>query len=186
MRSKLITIVHHRTYQRWVREKTNGKKPRKMGRPRTLESVREIIVRLARQTGWGYGRIIGELKKLRIHSVSHSTIKNILKEEGVKPSPKRGSGARDEFLKLHVDTLWRVDFFSKMIWTLTGLRQAFVLAFIHLGTRRVICSPCSFKPDAKWMVNGDVPLIVKTWPWFSAQLLLVPHFFSGTNFCTSR
>jgi len=66
--SKLITIVHRRTYQHWVREKTSGKKP------------------------------------------------------------------------------------GKRIWTPTGLRQAFVLAFIHLGTRRVICSPCSFKPDAKWMV----------------------------------
>jgi putative transposase len=40
-----------------------------------------------------------------------------------------------------------------MIWTPTGLRQAFVLAFIHVGTRRVFCSPCSFKPDAKWMVR---------------------------------
>jgi putative transposase len=40
-----------------------------------------------------------------------------------------------------------------MIWTPTGLRQAFVLAFIHVGTRRVFCSPCSFKPEAKWMVR---------------------------------
>jgi putative transposase len=35
----------------------------------------------------------------------------------------------------------------------TSLRQAFVLAFLHVGTRRVICSPCSFKPDPKWMVG---------------------------------
>jgi len=151
--SKLIAIVHRRTYQRWVREKTSGKNPKKMGRPRTLESVREIIVRLARQTGWGYGRIFGELKKLWIHSVSQSTVANILKEERVRPRPKRGSGTWDEFLKLHVDTLWQVDFFSKMIWTPTGLQQAFVQAFIHLGSRRVICSPCRFKPDAKWVVS---------------------------------
>jgi hypothetical protein len=37
----------------------------------------------------------------------------------------------DEFLNAHVETLWQVDFFSKMIWTPTGLRQAFVLAFMH-------------------------------------------------------
>jgi len=151
--SRLITIVHRRTYQRWVHEKNCGRKPKKMGRPRTLESIREIVIRLARETGWGYRRILGELKKLRIHSVSRSTVKNILQEEGIKPSPKRGSGTWDEFLKLHVETLWQVDFFSKMIWTPTGLRQVFVLAFIHLGTRRVFCSPCSFKPDAKWMVG---------------------------------
>jgi putative transposase len=88
-----------------------------------------------------------------IRSVSLSTIKNILKEDGIKPSPKRGSGTWDEFLKIHVDTLWQVDFFNKMIWTPTGLRQAFVLAFIHVGTRRVFCSRCSFKPDGKWMIS---------------------------------
>jgi putative transposase len=151
--SKLVTIVHRRTYQRWVHERNSGRKPKKIGRPRTLESIREIVVRLARETGWGYRRILGELRKLRIRCVSLSTIKNILKEDGIKPSPIRGSGTWDEFLKIHVDTLWQVDFFNKMIWTPTGLRQAFVLAFIHVGTRRVFCSPCSFKPDAKWMVR---------------------------------
>jgi putative transposase len=151
--AKIITIVHPRTYQRWVMEKNAGKKAQKMGRPKTLESVREIIVRLAKETAWGYGRILGELKKLRIHCVSQTTIKNILKEEGIRPSPKRGRGTWDEFLKIHADTLWQVDFFSKMIWTPTGLRQAFVLAFIHLGSRRAFCSPRSFKPDSQWMVR---------------------------------
>ena len=33
------------------------------------------------------------------------------------------------------------------------MRQAFVLAFIHVGTRRVFCLPSSFKPDGKWMIN---------------------------------
>ncbi len=132
--SKLITIVHQRTYQRWVHEKNSGKTAKKMGRPRTLKSIREIVIRLARETGWGYRRILGELKKLRIHSVSRSTIENILQEEGIKPSPRRGSGTWDEFLKAHVDTLWQIDFFSKMTWTPIGLRQAFVLAITHVGT----------------------------------------------------
>lgn len=151
--SKLISIVHRRTYQRWAREKNVGKKPKKVGRPKTLELVREIVIRLARETGWGYARILGEFRKLRIRCISQSTIKNILKEEGIEPSPRRRGGTWDEFLKAHVDSLWQVDFFSKMIWTPTGLRQAFVLAFIHVGTRRVICSPSSFKPDPKWMTS---------------------------------
>lgn len=151
--ARLITIVHLRTYQRWIMEKDAGKPAKRMGRPKTLESVREIIVRLAKETAWGYGRILGELKKLRINCVSQSTIKNILKEAGIKPSPKRGRGAWDEFLRIHAETLWQVDFFSKRIWTPTGLRQAFALAFIHVGSRRIFFSPCSFKPDAKWMVR---------------------------------
>jgi putative transposase len=151
--AKLITIVHPRTYQRWVHNRNAGNPSKKMGRPKTLEPVREIVIRLANEIGWGYSRILGELRKLRIRCVSRSTIKNILKEQGLNPSPKRGNGTRDEFLKIHIETLWQVDFFSKMIWTPTGLRQAFVLAFMHVGTRRVFCSPCSFKPDAKWMVG---------------------------------
>jgi putative transposase len=37
-----------------------------------LESVRAIILRLANETGWGYGRILGELKKLRRRSRTSS------------------------------------------------------------------------------------------------------------------
>ena len=40
-----------------------------------------------------------------------------------------------------------------MIWTPTGQRRAFVLAFLQVGTRRVVCSPCSFKSDPKWIAS---------------------------------
>ena len=53
---KLITIVHPRTYQRWVQRKSSGQRPaKKMGRTKTVESVREIVSRIAKKTGWGYG-----------------------------------------------------------------------------------------------------------------------------------
>jgi transposase InsO family protein len=147
----LVTIVHPRTYQRWISEKNAGKPNKEMGRPKTLESIREIVVRIAKETGWGYGRILGELKKLRIRAIGQSTIKNILKDAGMLPRPKKGPGTWDEFLKMHADTLCQIDFFSKCIWTRKGLRQCFVLAFLHVATRRVDVSPCTFQPDAKWM-----------------------------------
>jgi hypothetical protein len=50
-------------------------------RPRVGESIRQIVVRPTRETGWGYGQILGELRKMRIRFISESTIKNILKEE---------------------------------------------------------------------------------------------------------
>ena len=34
------------------------------GRRRTAEQIRRLIVKLGRETGWGYTRILGELKKL--------------------------------------------------------------------------------------------------------------------------
>ena len=149
--AKLITIVHPRTFQRWIQSRNAGNTKRRIGRPKTLESVREIIVRIAQETGWGYGRILGELKKLRIGCISRTSVKNILKEAGMPPRPKRGQGMWDEFLKLHAETLWQIDFFSKSIWTPKGLRQSFVLAFIHVATRRVYVSPCCFQPNSKCM-----------------------------------
>lgn len=52
--AKLITIVHRRTYQRWVQRKNSGKPAKKIDRPKTIKSVRAIVIRLAHETGWGY------------------------------------------------------------------------------------------------------------------------------------
>ena len=63
------------------------------------------MLKLARENSWGYTRILGELRKLGITSVSRQTVKVILKENGIDPGPKRGKGSWDEFLKIHADTL---------------------------------------------------------------------------------
>ena len=82
-------------------------------------------------------RILGELRKLGIKSVSRQTVKMILKEHGIDPGPKRGKGSWDEFLKIHADTLWQCDFLSKPMWTAKGLVDVYLLVFLHLGSRRV-------------------------------------------------
>lgn len=88
--TKLTSIVSGRTYKRWLCRKKNGGKPAKrMGRKGTSATLRQIVVRLAKQNGWGYGRIVGELKKLRIQCVGRTTVRKILQEEGISPSPKR-------------------------------------------------------------------------------------------------
>lgn len=76
-----------------------------MGRPKKLKSVCETVVRIAKETGWGYGWILGELKKLRIHAVSQSAITNILKQAGMLPRPKRGQDTWGECLKIYAETL---------------------------------------------------------------------------------
>ncbi|QDT01481.1 hypothetical protein HG15A2_48230 [Adhaeretor mobilis] len=89
-------------------------------------------------------------------------MRTILKEEGLHPGPKRGPGTWDEFLKIHADTLWQCDFFSKMAMTSSGLRQAYVLAFLHVKSRRVICSPATIKPDDKWVAAQAESMLEQT------------------------
>lgn len=89
---EVVTIVHPRTFARWIKESTSGCKLRRRGRPRKPEEIRQLIVEMAKNTGWGYRRILGELKKLRIYNVSRSTIYRILQEHGFDPAPKRGYG----------------------------------------------------------------------------------------------
>jgi putative transposase len=72
--------------------------------------MRRLIVKLARETGWGYTRILGELKKLGTCHVSRNTVRNILLAHGLDPGPRRGVGTWDEFLKIHAATLWQCDF----------------------------------------------------------------------------
>lgn len=82
---ELISIVHPKTFARWVREAANYiPRPRtKAGRPRTAADIVRLILRIAEQTGWGYSRIKGELIKLDLPDVGRTTIQNILKRDDV-------------------------------------------------------------------------------------------------------
>lgn len=152
--NELATIVHPSTIRRWIREQSGNKKKRpKRGRPRTAEQIEKLILKLAKDTGWGYTRILGELKKLGVESVTRNTVKNILRRNGYETGPKRGPGTWDEFIKRHAKTMWQCDFFSKKIVSKTGLRDVFVLVFLHVDTRRVYISPATYKPDQAWMVE---------------------------------
>jgi len=149
----LVTIVTPRTFSRWLKGEGRGataKRQRKPGRPRTPDEIREWVVRMARETGWGYSRILGELKKLGIRAIAKSTVKNILKEHGLDPGPKRGEGTWTDFLKRHAATLYACDFFSKKVVTLRGVVDVFVLFFIHVSSRRVRIAGMSTKPTQAW------------------------------------
>jgi putative transposase len=156
----LLSIVSYPTYRRWVGlydPAGAGTKPAgargKGGRPRTSDETRELVLRLARENDWGYTRILGELRKLSTTKVSRSTVVNILRENKLDPKSDPTKGTWADFLKSHAQSLWQCDFFSKNIVTAAGIRQCFVLAFIHVQTRRVFLSPCTFKPDAPWMTE---------------------------------
>jgi putative transposase len=89
------------------------------------------VVRLARGSGFGYTRILGELKKLGIRTISRSTVVNILKDEGFDPGPKRGEGSWDDFVKRHAATLWASDFVSVRTLTAAGFVDLYLLFVRH-------------------------------------------------------
>jgi putative transposase len=149
----LLTIVSPRTFLRWVNGETAAARKRKSGRRRTEADIRELILKIARETGFGYTRIIGELRKLGVRRVSRSTVINILKAGGFDPGPKRGEGTWSDFLTRHAASLWACDFFSKKVVTARGLVDYFVLFFIHVGSRRVYVAGVSANPDARWMAQ---------------------------------
>ena len=151
----VIGIVTPQTYSRWVTELRQGRKPKRVGRPRIARNLRAIALRLARENaGWGLRRIVGELRKLRLR-ISRSSVRRILKEEGFTPSPTRRGKAGEttwrRFIRLHLDTLVACDFFTKNVVTPFGIRVAYCLAFIHVGTRRVFLNPLTYHPNEQWV-----------------------------------
>ena len=127
-----------------------------MGRPRLTASVRELILRLAREnTGWGMRRIVGELRKLAL-TPSRSSARRVLVQEGVLPDPDRHAPRGvvtpwRTFVAMHLNTMVACDFFCKAAWTPVGRKVAYVLVFIHLGSRKVFATPSTLHPTGEWM-----------------------------------
>ena len=76
----LVSIAKPETVMRWIREADKGRpkkktSTRKPGRPRTPDDIRRLVLKIAKETGWGYTRILGELKKLKVNG-SRGTVVN--------------------------------------------------------------------------------------------------------------
>jgi putative transposase len=150
---ELITIVTPGTFRRWIRQEDCTGSKQSTGRPRTNQVLRELVIRIAKETGWGYTKILGELRRLGITRLCRQTVASIVKEEGIEPSPKRKTGTWEEFLKTHTETLWACDFFSVRSATQKGIVDLYLLVFIHVETRRIIVSPATTNPDSAWVTN---------------------------------
>src|SRR3989344_6571809 len=107
--------VSIRTLKRWQKRFSkddwnlidDSRKPKKIYYKITEKSKEEII-KLRKKTGWGAKR----LKQILIHlEISHFTINNIIKEEGL--TRKEGNrGARAKYIRFqrkHANSLWHVD-----------------------------------------------------------------------------
>jgi len=156
---ELIRLVSPATFYRWCREE-QGKKPT-AGKCKSRE-VREFVVEVARTTGFGYTRILGELRKVGIKNISRQTVRNILKEEGIEPGPNRKNDCWDNFIKRHAETLWAVDFFSVKSVTVKGLRDLYLMVFLCLETREVIVTESTEHPNSAWVVEQTKSFLNQT------------------------
>ena len=148
------TIVRPDTIMRWhhrlVARKYDGSGKRGPGRPRVMESIRELAARMALENErWGYTRIKGALANLG-HKVSRSTVRRILKERGIEPAPERTKRTTwAKFLKMHWESIAAADFFTVEAWTRVGLIRYLVFFVIDLPTRRVEIAGIAPIPDPR-------------------------------------
>jgi hypothetical protein len=144
-------------------------RPRRGGRPRTLRSIRALVLRLAREnSSWGYRRVHDELLTLGV-KVAASTVWQILREAGVDPSPDRTATTWATFLRSQARALLATDSLETV--TLTGKRMC-ILAVIEHATRRIRVLGATPHPTAAWVLRPRA-----TWSWTCTTLdrQRVPH-----------
>jgi transposase len=155
-------LVRPDTVLRWHRDLLGRRhaarsRPKSRGRPRTVRSIRVLVLRLARENpSWGYRRIHGELHVLGI-KVAGSTVWEILRHAGIDPAPDRASTTWASFLRSQADALLACDFFETV--TLTGARLH-VLAVIEHATRRIRVLGATHHPTASWVAQAARNLIM--------------------------
>jgi len=153
---RLHLIVSPDTVLRWHRDLMRQRhaktcRPKRTGRPRTVASIRRLVLRLVRENpSWGYRRVHGELATLGI-KVAASTVWEILKDEGINPAPERTATTWADFLRSQADALLACDFIETV--TLTGQRQ-YILAVIEHATRRVRVLGATAHPTAAWVTQA--------------------------------
>jgi len=112
--SDVMLVVRPATYKGWLRQRNPNRKKRGAGRPGTPQATVNLVMRMAKDNlGWGYSKILGELKKLGIR-IGRTTIQDILKREGHYPVPDKStrypSGNWKILISTHMDTLVACDF----------------------------------------------------------------------------
>jgi transposase InsO family protein len=159
---RIRLLVRPETVLRWHRHliayrHATISRPKRAGRPRTLRSIRRLVLRLACENStWGYRRIHGELVVLGV-KVAASTVWEILKDAGIDPADQRTGDTWATFLRSQAHAILAIDFFETT--TLTGARL-YVLAVIEHATRRVSVLGATAHPTATWVTQAARSLVM--------------------------
>jgi transposase InsO family protein len=152
---RLRLLVRPDTILRWhrdllARRHAAASRPRRRGRPRTVRSIRALVLRLVRENpSWGYRRVHGELLTLGV-KVAASTVWEILREARIDSAPDRAATTWAQFLRSQAEALLAADFIETV--TLTGTRL-YVLAVIEHASRRVRVLGATAHPSAAWVTQ---------------------------------
>ncbi|MGY0065026.1 integrase core domain-containing protein [Streptomyces sp. LZ34] len=155
-------LVRPDTVLRWhrsvvARRHAAASRTKPPGSPRTVQSVRSLVLRLAKENpGWGYRRVHGELLVLGV-KVAASTVWKILKEAGIDPAPERACSTWADFLRSQADALLACDFLETV--TLSGARL-YVLAVIEHASRRIRILGATAHPTSSWVTQAAKNLVM--------------------------
>ena len=178
---QVVTIVQPKTILIWQRKLENQKwnysdrRKKNPGRPRIAQDIEALVCKMARENEWGYARIQGELEKLDI-TISKSSVANILRRNGLPPSPERKGLTWREFLARHAPVFLCADMLQKEVWTFRGLTTAYVFFVIHLQTRKVLLANATFSPTNQWLKQQTRHVL-----WECEDQGIEPRFFLRDN-----
>ena len=148
-----LRLVSPRTLLRWHAQLVARRwtYPRRQpGRPSVAQSVRALILRIARENPtWGYRRIHGELIGLG-HRVAASTVWKILKVAGIGPPPRRSGPTWRQFLTAQAQAILAIDFAHV---DTVFLRRLYILIVIEHDRRRVHLAGITAHPPAPGSPN---------------------------------
>ncbi len=173
-RPALGGLVEPETVLGWHRELVRRKwaafgRRRGVGRPRLEPSLRDLILRMARENPkWGCVRIRGELLKVG-HRVSATAIRNLLRREKLGPAPKRSGLSWRAFLKAQASAIVVSDFLSV---DTVFLRRLYVLLYMELATRRIVWFAVTANPDIAWVTQQSRNLL---WHLEGSPIRIVIH-----------
>jgi putative transposase len=140
-------------YRKLIAQKYDGSKNRKQpGRPRIAQEIVDLVIRFEKENPhWGYTRIRDYIVHLG-YTVSETTAKNILLENGYDPEPDvTRKTTWKQFLSSHWNVLAACDFFAIELLVKGKLIRCMVLFAIDLSTRKVEILGVRPQPNGPWM-----------------------------------
>jgi putative transposase len=142
------TLLHW--HRQLIARKWTFTQHRRPGRPSTASTVKQLILRLARENStWGHRRIQGELARLG-YPIAPSTVWEILHAAGIGPAPQRSGPTWRQFLTAQASGIIAADFLHL---DTVSLKRLYALVFIEHGTRRLHLASVTAHPTAQWTVQ---------------------------------